>query len=89
MPHYFYDESGFIDLRYLVFAEAWEDEHEDDDDIADPIYGIGFVCEVGSTPQRGSFTYRTRARRDGALEQLLAAHQAWMLQMHEQVEEED
>lgn len=81
MQHVFCDDTTLIDLRYLVAAEVFDLNDEDYDDTS-PEFGIGYVLEVGHTPQRLSTTYPTRAMRDQAFQRLVAMHQAWIAHVH-------
>ena len=78
--HMFCDDNILIDLRYLVGAETFD--YLSDDDMSDTPYVIGYVLDVGHTPQRLSATYSTRAARDQAFQHLTARYQAWMAQAH-------
>lgn len=78
--HLFCDDTLLIDLRYLVGAETFD--WSGDEDEGDTPYGIGYLLEVGHTPQRLSATYTTRAGRDQAFAHLVAHYQAWIRQTH-------
>ena len=82
MQHVFCDDTTLIDLRYLVAAEVFDLDDEDDDTPELRPYGIGYVLEVGHTPQRLSTTYATRQQRDSAFERLVGMYQAWLAHVH-------
>jgi hypothetical protein len=79
MQHVFCDDTTLIDLRYLVAAEVFDLDDEED---AEPEHGIGYVLEVGHTPQRLSTTYPTREQRDSAFGRLVGMYQAWIAHVH-------
>ena len=85
LPHTFYDDNTLLDLRFLIAAEAFEFDEEEE---ATP-YGIGCLLEVGHTPQRLSFQYPTRQQRDSAFQRLIAMHQAWDHFLHAEHEHEE
>lgn len=87
IPHIFYGEHVLCDLRYLVFAEPWEDQGDPANTIfgvRQDAWGIGLFLDIADTAQRVSLTYPTQEERDRAFQRLLAMHQAFHQTLHRQ-----